>query len=67
MLGLPPVRDPDPGFVAAEVPHGQDDGGEDQQAEDLVAAEGAGLLGAAGFGVRLFEVGLDAVVGHRRL
>jgi hypothetical protein len=43
-----------------KVPPGQDGEREKDEAEDLIAAEGAELGCAAGFGGFLFEMGLDA-------
>ena len=46
-----------------EVPPGKDGGSEEDEAEDLVAAEGTVMCGAAGFGFFRVELWLGAV-GH---
>jgi hypothetical protein len=62
-LPAPPAGWEDPGGVSVEEPPGEDEGGDDEQTEDLVAAREL-RLAVAGFAFSFeFEVRLDSV-GH---
>ena len=62
--GTPPARREDPSGVGVEEPPDEDRRSDDEQAEGLIAAKEAALLGAALIFGELFGVRLDAAFDH---